>query len=286
MGFTPEERAKCRLVCTPIGNLSDMTQRALSALKEADIIFAEDTRTAAALLNHFAIRKPVKPYHKDNEPDAVKAVLRELASGRGIVLISEAGMPGISDPGGLLVCALLENNIPFEIVPGVNAAVLAAVASGLCKEGKFFFAGFIPHKGAEKTVQLFASIPYPIIFYESPHRVRESLKLLLKFFPPPVAVCRELTKIHEEIVYVSTTEDIDKLTVKGEFCLVVDNGGAGTQEDTGNINIKADALAGILAENSVSAKNIAYVLKKCGIKRNIAYLTAQFAVKNFLLHFR
>ena len=279
MGFTPEERSKCRLVCTPIGNLSDMTPRALSALKEADIIFAEDTRTAAALLNRYSISKPVRSYHKDNEREAVKTVIKELASGSKAVLISEAGMPGISDPGFMLVSALIQNNIPFEIVPGVNAAVLAAAASGLCKEGKFFFAGFLPHKGAQKAVKSYSAIPYPIVFYESPHRVKKSLKLLLEYFPPPVAVCRELTKIHEEIFYLSTEREIDNVTVKGEFCLVVNNAGAETAgTNSGNIEINADLLAELLAENSVSAKNIAEILKKCGVKRNAAYQTAKSAL--------
>ncbi len=278
MGFTPDERSKCRLVCTPIGNLSDMTPRALSALKEADIIFAEDTRTAAALLNHFSVSKPVKSYHKDNEPDAVRSALREIETGSRIALITEAGMPGISDPGFLLVKALLENKLPFEIVPGVNAAVLAAAASGLCRDGRFLFAGFLPHKGAEKAAEEFVSSPCPVIFYESPHRVKETVKILLKLFPPPVAVCRELTKLHEEIVHVFSEEDIGKLTVKGEFCLVAGSAAAGKQNYTGDITVNADKLADILAGSTLSVKDIAEILKKCGLKRNIAYETAQAAI--------
>ena len=278
MGFTPEERSKCRLVCTPIGNLSDMTPRALSALKESNVIFAEDTRKAAALLNHFAISKPIKSYHKDNEKEAVKVVLKELEAGNKIALISEAGMPGISDPGFLLVQALIKSSIPYEIVPGTNAAVLAAVTSGLCRDGKFFFAGFLPRKATEKTVISYASIPYPIIFYESPHRVIQTVKLLLKHFPPPVAVCRELTKIYEETLYIFTEENANDITPKGEFCLVVDNGNAKTlTAETKNIAIKADTLSSILAEKSISSKDIAEILKKCGVKRNAAYETAQSA---------
>ena len=274
MGFTPEERSKCRLVCTPIGNLSDMTPRALSALTDADIIFAEDTRSAVALLSHYSISKSIKSYHKDNEKGAVKDVLRELASGKKTVLISEAGMPGISDPGFLLIHELLKNSIPFEIVPGVNAAVLAAAASGLCKDGKFFFAGFLPHKNAMKVAQSFTAIPHPIVFYESPHRVKKTVKLLLNLFQPPVAICRELTKIHEEIFHISTEEGINSITAKGEFCLVVDNSNVKTAANNETIEINADMLVNILKEHSITAKDIVAILKKCGQKRNAAYKTA------------
>jgi 16S rRNA (cytidine1402-2'-O)-methyltransferase len=269
MGHSPAERARCRLVGTPIGNLSDITPRAVTALREADIIFAEDTRTAKALLHHLNISKPLESYHKDNEQSAVASVLAKLDSGQNIALVSEAGMPGISDPGFLLVRTLIEKNLPFEIVPGVSAAVHAAVASGLCEHGQYLFAGFLPHKGSEKVLEKFKKIPFPIVFYESPHRVKETVGLLLQHFPAPVAVCRELTKLHEEVVWVHSTDEFAKITVKGEFCLVVDNSKVTADTAAGSTDYKK--VAEILSDSGTPVKAIVEVLKTMGMKRNEAY---------------
>ena len=279
MSYPPAERARCRIVCTPIGNLSDLTPRAAKALMEADLIFAEDTRTAKNLLHHLNISKPIESYHKDNERSAVLAILAKLEEGRKVVLISEAGMPGISDPGFLLVRTLIESDLPFEVLPGVSAAVHAAAASGLCKDGRYMFAGFLPHKGIEKALEKFINIPCPIVFYESPHRVKKTVELLLLYFPAPVAVCRELTKLHEEIVWVHNMDEFAKITVKGEFCLVVDNSKA-TPTNTKPLiytidTVDTEKIAKLLADNGTSVKVTAEVLKTIGMKRNEAYEMAE-----------
>jgi 16S rRNA (cytidine1402-2'-O)-methyltransferase len=260
-------------VGTPIGNLADLTPRAAQALSEADIIFAEDTRTAKALLHHLNLSKPVESYHKDNEKIAVPAVLAQINAGKRVALISEAGMPGVSDPGFLLVRALMEGGLPFEVVPSVSAAVHASAASGLCESGQYLFAGFLPHKGAERALQKFISIPFPIIFYESPYRVKETVELLLKHFSAPIAVCRELTKLHEEIVWVHNMDEFDKITVKGEFCLVVDNSKAVDSAPSATVN--PEALAKVLLDGGVSVKTVVEALKAVGVKRNEAYNIAQ-----------
>jgi len=259
-------------VGTPIGNLSDLTSRAVEALNEADMIFAEDTRTAKALLHHLNISKPMESYHKDNEQSAVSTILMKLANDQKVVLVSEAGMPGVSDPGFLLVRTLIERNLPFEVIPGMSAAVHAAVASGLCEYGQYLFAGFLPHKGAEKTLEKFVNIPFPIVFYESPHRVKETMALLLTHFPPPVAICRELTKLHEEIVWVHNMDEFAKITIKGEFCLVVNNSKAKADQ---KISVEYEKVAKILVESGTPAKTIVEVLKTLGMKRNEAYEMAE-----------
>lgn len=279
MSFTPEERSRCRIVGTPIGNLADITPRAVQALREADIIYAEDTRTAKALLHHLEISKPLKSYHKDNENQAAGVVIAELLSGKRIALISEAGMPGISDPGFLLIRELIAEKIPYEVIPGVSAGVHAAVASGLCDDGRYLFYGFLPHKGAAKVAENLSSLPYPIVFYESPYRVKDTLEVLLKYFSAPVAVCRELTKMYEEITHIYTKEDIENITVKGEFCLVVRGENKTDRKDA--LSVDVEALADILAGEKLPAKSITNVLKALGIKKNAAYETAMESVNRF-----
>jgi 16S rRNA (cytidine1402-2'-O)-methyltransferase len=273
MPYTPDERKRCRIVGTPIGNLSDLTPRAASALEEADIIFAEDTRTARELLSHLKLSKTIKSYHKDNERQAAAEVLKELESGKNIALISEAGMPGISDPGFVLVQEMLRLNLPFEVVPGVSAVTHAAVASGLVK-GAYLFAGFLPHKEAEKTINALKNIPHPIVFYESVHRVKNTLRLLLEHFTPPVAVARELTKLYEEVFYVHSAEDIEQLTLKGEFCLVVDNSGH-VAEESAELRIDAKKLTGLLKNAGLSTQGVVAILKESGLSRNQAYEMAK-----------
>ncbi|MDR2869975.1 MAG: 16S rRNA (cytidine(1402)-2'-O)-methyltransferase [Deferribacteraceae bacterium] len=276
MGFTPEERARCRIVGTPIGNLGDMTARAAEALREADIIFAEDTRNTKALLHHLNISKHLKAYHKDNEQEAAEAALAALQAGSRIALVSDAGMPGISDPGYLLVKALLDQGIPFEIVPGVSAATHAAVASGLCASGQYLFYGFLPHKGAERALQSVLTSRHPVIFYESPHRIKDTISLLLRSFPPPVAVCRELTKLHEEVLLINDEAELAKLTVKGEFCLVVQPNTA-PEATEGKAELAFEEIAKLLAAEKLPTKTISNVLKGMGMKRNEAYELAQRA---------
>lgn len=260
------------VVGTPIGNLGDISKRALEALDNADVIFAEDTRTALNLLNHLGLKKKVVSCHKDNERTAANKILSELNSGGKAALISEAGMPCISDPGSAVVKTLIENNIPFEVVSGPTALIHGIISSGF-SGGPFHFYGFLPHKGPEKKTAMegLKNIPSPIIFYESPHRVKETLKMLLEAFPPPVACCRELTKLHEETVFINKPDDIENLTIKGEFVLAVDNSSAAAKEKTAGFD--PAEVCKKLSKEGFSSQEIVKVLKALGVKRNEAYKT-------------
>jgi 16S rRNA (cytidine1402-2'-O)-methyltransferase len=267
-------RGNCRIVGTPIGNLGDITPRAVQALREADIIFAEDTRTAKALLSYLKISKTVESCHKDNEEKAAEKILKRLSEGKRTALISEAGMPGISDPGMLLIKQLIKASVPFEIIPGACAAVNALLASGLSESGQFLFYGFLPHKGAKNALMKLKDIPFPIVFYESRHRVAKTLELLLEVFPPPVAVCRELTKLYEEIIRIRSREEIANINLKGEFTLVVNNQFKKDKKNEAPCVLPPETLANLLKEKGVAGKDITAILKQLGVKRNTAYRSA------------
>jgi 16S rRNA (cytidine1402-2'-O)-methyltransferase len=266
-------RENCRIVGTPIGNLRDLSPRAAEALNEADVIFAEDTRTARGLLNHLKLSKPLESYHKDNEEKAAGKIIKFLSESKKIALISEAGMPGISDPGLMLTSRLVEAKIPFEVIPGACAAINAFLSSGLSKRGQFLFYGFLPRKGTKTALLKLKKIPFPIVFYESPRRIAETAGLLLEIFTPPIAVCRELTKLYEEVICLNSLEDIEKIRCQGEFTIVVNNETA--ENPVGETDfISTDKLAQLLKEKGVSGADIADLLKKLGIRRNKAYKAA------------
>jgi 16S rRNA (cytidine1402-2'-O)-methyltransferase len=214
------------IVPTPIGNLEDITLRALRILKEVDLVLAEDTRTSGKLLKHFDIETRQYPYHQFNEHKVVQGLAERMAAGEKMALITDAGTPGISDPGFLLIRECIKNNIEVECLPGATAFVPALVQSGLPSD-KFFFEGFLPHKkGRETRLKFLATIPYSIIFYESPHRLLKTLAQLIKHFGPDrkASVSRELTKMHEENVRGALQEiyeHFEKKTVKGEIVIVV-----------------------------------------------------------------
>ncbi len=218
--------AKLYIVPTPIGNLDDITLRALSVLKEVDFILAEDTRTSSVLLNHFGIEKRLQSYHKFNEHATVQAVAATIAAGRSAALVSDAGTPGISDPGFLLVRTCLEAGIEVETLPGATALVPALVQSGFPCD-RFCFEGFLPQKkGRNKHLQALADEGRTMIFYESPYRVVRCLEQFAEVFGPerPIAVSRELTKKFEETVRGTIAEVLAHFREqppKGEFVLVV-----------------------------------------------------------------
>ncbi len=215
------------LVPTPIGNLSDITLRALDVLKSVDLILAEDTRTSQKLLKHYEITKPLKSFHSFNEHKALQSIINQLQSGTIIAIISDAGTPGISDPGFLLVRECLKNDISIECLPGPTAFVPALVKSGLPLD-RFTFEGFLPHKkGRQTRLKALAEENRTIIFYESPHRLIKTLQQLAEFFGAErvASVSRELTKIHEETVNDSLATLIKHFEahgVKGEFVIIVD----------------------------------------------------------------
>ncbi|OQD44318.1 16S rRNA (cytidine(1402)-2'-O)-methyltransferase [Croceivirga radicis] len=217
---------KLYLVPTPIGNLEDMTFRAIKVLQSVDLILAEDTRTSGKLLGHFEIDTPMQSHHMHNEHKTVDQLLKKLQTGLVIALISDAGTPAISDPGFLLTRACVENNIEVECLPGATAFVPALVNSGLPND-KFVFEGFLPiKKGRQTRLQLLAEETRTIIFYESPHKLVKTLTQFADFFGAdrPISVSRELTKMYEETVRGTVTEVLEHFTThppKGEFVLVV-----------------------------------------------------------------
>lgn len=216
---------KLYVVPTPIGNLEDITLRALRILKEVDLILAEDTRTSGKLLKHFEIATHAQSLHKFNEHQKVLSYAERINSGDSIALISDAGTPGISDPGYLLVKACLDEGVEIECLPGATAFVPALVNSGLPSE-RFLFEGFLPQKkGRNKRFESLVDEERTIIFYESPYRLVKTLEQLTEFFSPNhlVSVSRELTKIYEENIRGSLKEVLDhykKNQPKGEIVIV------------------------------------------------------------------
>ena len=221
------EYGKVYLVPTPIGNLKDITLRALEVLENVDEVAAEDTRQSLKLLNHFNIKKPLFSYHQHNEQGKSDEILSKLESGKNIAIVTDAGTPGISDPGSVIVKKCIENNISFEVLPGATAITTALVYSGL-DTTKFIFRGFIPRETKERKILIeeIKDKKETLIFYESPHRLIESLDYLKKSLGNrKIAVCRELTKLHEEIIRGSIEEVIkifEERTIKGEFVLVIE----------------------------------------------------------------
>jgi 16S rRNA (cytidine1402-2'-O)-methyltransferase len=214
------------LVPTPIGNLKDITLRALEVLKEVDLILAEDTRTSSKLLNHYGIQKPLSPYHQHNEHKVLQHLVDQLVTGKKMAVITDAGTPGISDPAFLLVRECIKNNIRVECLPGATAFVPALVNSGI-PSNRFTFEGFLPlKKGRHTLLTQLAQEERTIIFYESPMRLVKTLTDLIQYFGPDrqCSVSRELTKIFEENVRGSLQEVHDyfhQKGVKGEIVVVV-----------------------------------------------------------------
>lgn len=214
------------LVPTPVGNLEDITMRALKVLREADLILAEDTRTSGNLLKHFDIKNAMLSYHKFNEHKTVESIVERLQGGQTIAVVSDAGTPGISDPGFLVAREAIRAGIEVITLPGATAFVPALVSSGLPCE-RFCFEGFLPQKkGRQTRLQALSEETRTMIFYESPHRVVKTLTQFIEVFGPErqVSVCREISKIHEESVRGSLQEVLQHFTEtepRGEFVIVV-----------------------------------------------------------------
>lgn len=219
--------SKLYIIPTPIGNLKDITFRAIETLKEVDYILAEDTRTSSKLLNHYEIKTKLVSHHQHNEHKTIGKIIDSLNSGETIALISDAGTPAISDPGFLLVRACVENNITIECLPGATAFVPALVNSGFPCD-KFVFEGFLPHKkGRQTRLKLLQEETRTIIFYESPHRLLKTLLQFKEYFGEErkISISRELTKMHEENRRGTAQELIDYYetnTLKGEIVIVVE----------------------------------------------------------------
>ena len=228
---------KLYVVPTPVGNLEDMTFRAIRVLKEADLILAEDTRTSGILLKHYEIKNAMQSHHKFNEHKTVESIVNRIKAGETVALISDAGTPGISDPGFLIVRECVKNDIEVQCLPGATAFVPALVSSGLPDE-RFCFEGFLPQKKGRMTrLKALQEEKRTMIFYESPYRLVKTLTQFVEYFGAerPVSVCREISKIHEESVRGTLTDVIAHFTVnepKGEIVIIV-----GGKEDRKNEQI-------------------------------------------------
>ena len=219
---------KLYIVPTPIGNLGDMTFRAVEILKQADCVLAEDTRTSGNLLRHFGISKPMFAHHKFNEHKTLRAVIDKLSAGQTIALISDAGTPSISDPGFLIVRESIANGVEVECLPGATALIPALVNSGFPSD-RFCFEGFLPpRKGRQTRLNELAVECRTVVLYESPHKLLKTLQDIQTYFGEErrVSVSRELSKLHEETIRGAVREQIDEWTkkaaIKGEIVIVIE----------------------------------------------------------------
>jgi len=218
--------AKLYLIPTPIGNLEDITFRAVRLLKEVDFILAEDTRTTAILLKHYDIRTPLQSHHQHNEHQNIRIIAQKISAGQNIALVSDAGTPGISDPGFLLLRECLKQGIEIECLPGATAFIPALVNSGIPCD-RFYFEGFLPvKKGRQSRLKELSELSHTIVFYESPFRLLKTLEQLVVYFGEDrkTSVSRELTKIHEENVRGNLKELILYFSthiIKGEIVIIV-----------------------------------------------------------------
>ncbi len=281
-----DDYGRLYICATPIGNLQDITLRCLQVLKEAELIAAEDTRHTRKLLNHYDIGTPLTSLHEHNERRKSGLILQKLQDGKDVAVVSDAGMPGISDPGGLLIAKALANGIKVEAVPGPSAVITALSLSGLPME-RFIFDGFLP-RTRKGRVKYFAEIDTEertIVFYEAPHRLVDALTDLAEIMPErAIAVCRELTKQHEEVFRGTVSEALEHFQnrgVKGEITIVL---GGVAKSEPGQAPIDCDLVKDRLQEllqSGYSTKDaIKIIVGETGIRRNVVYRLATELEKN------
>lgn len=282
---------KLIIVPTPIGNLGDMTLRSLEALRTADTVCAEDTRVTGKLLAHFDIRKPLERLDEAMIGAKAAGLMERVAAGAVVAYCSDAGMPGVSDPGLRLVAAARDAGVPVEVLPGASAAACAYVASGtVCP--RFYFGGFFPRKAGEQRTVLekLRGLDAALVFYESPNRLVAALAAIAEVLPwREVAVCRELTKLHEEVARAMAAELAERFAaraeepggIRGEIALVIDAPGEDeTAADAAEAAASAEARAVELAAEGLRTKQIAKQLAaEFGIARNDAYELAMAAAR-------
>ena len=225
---------KLYLLATPIGNLEDITLRALKIMKEADLIAAEDTRHTVKLLNYFNISKPLISYHRHNEEEKVEKIIKKLKEGMNIALVSDAGTPVISDPGEIVVTEAIKNNIEIISIPGPCALITGLIASGISAK-EFSFLGFLPlnKKTRKEKLEEIKKENKTIILYEAPHKIKNTLNDLKSFLENrKIVLCRELTKIHEEYIRGNIDDVIKKIEKpKGEFVIVIEKNDENIKEE-------------------------------------------------------
>lgn len=267
---------KLILVGTPIGNLNDMSPRAVKALEEADFIAAEDTRVTMKLLNHFGVKKPMISYFEHNKRQKGKYIVDRILSGEACVLVSDAGMPAISDPGEELVAQCLEQNVKITVVPGPSAVVSAVAISGLTT-GRFTFEGFLSvnKKSRFEHLESVKNESRTMVFYEAPHKLLRTLKDFYKIFGNrKISIVRELTKVHEEVVLTTIKDAIDKYEnepIRGEFVLVVDGKKDSKQSENITLEMAVEMARRLLNEGYTVSDAAKQVAKKTSLKKSDIY---------------
>lgn len=274
-----EHKGILYLVPTPIGNLEDMSFRAVRMLKEADLIAAEDTRNTKKLCNYFEIETPVVSYHEHNKETSGEKLIQKIKEGQKIALVSDAGMPTISDPGFELVQAAVNDKMTVVPLPGANAALTSLIASGISCQ-PFYFYGFLGRGKKEKRQELegLKKQHATIIFYESPHRLKETLAIMLEILGDrKIALCRELTKRFEEFIRGTIQEAIEWANqdeVRGEFCLIVE-GSSGEEEEESNwwdqLTIEEHVNHYISVKNMASKEAIKQTAKDRSLNKREVY---------------
>ena len=269
------------VVATPIGNLEDITLRALRVLKEVDLIACEDTRQTQKLLNHYGITSRTASYHEHNEAERAQQLLAELQKGARIAVVSDAGMPGISDPGFRLISLAVQHGIPVVPVPGAAALVAAVAASGLPTDS-FRFGGFLPAKAGQRkrALEEIKDSTCTQIFYEAPHRVKETLEDVVEVMGTgrPVVVAREITKIHEEFLRGTAGEVLETLQargeVKGEITLLIGKGN-NASATTQRIEPQQRLREIMAAEKIVQKAALKNLAREMGVSKSEAYRALQ-----------
>lgn len=270
-------QGKLYIVATPIGNLEDITLRAIRILKEVDLIACEDTRHTIKLLNYYGITTPRESYHKHNEASRSPRLLELIRGGKNIALVSDAGTPLLSDPGRTIVSLCRREEIAVVTIPGPSAAVAALSGSGLSTEN-FFFAGFLPARASlrKRTLQKLTSIAATLVFFESPHRLLNSLKDMAAILGPRRAgLARELTKVHEEWIMGTLDEIIDQLKtqlkIRGEITLVVEGGEVVAAWSKWPVSLKQHLEEEMQRSGTTPNQALKSVAKQRGITRKKAY---------------
>lgn len=267
---------KLYIVSTPIGNLEDITLRAIKVLKEADIIAAEDTRHSSKFLNHYGIRKRLISYWSEKERVRSEEIIEKLRSGLSVAIISDAGTPGISDPGAVLIKRAIDEEIGVIPIPGPSAAIAALSVSGLSTE-EFTFIGFLPPKAAQRQKRLneLALEPRTLIFYEAPHRILDTLSDMEEIFEAKThkrqaALAKEITKMHEEILRGTISEILDMLktrTIAGEYVIIVE----GMKKENVQIDIALDEIRALMKKGKGRKEAVKIVAEAYGLIKKELY---------------
>lgn len=281
----PTKRGTLYVVATPIGNLEDITYRAVRVLREADLIACEDTRHSAKLLQHYGIDKPTVSYHEHNEAARAEELVAKLEQGLTVAQVSDAGMPGISDPGYRVIRLAIERGVPVVPVPGASALIAGLAASGLPTDSFQFF-GFMPSKSGQRRTMLeslrqipHASIFHTTIFYEAPHRIAATMQDIVEILGPeqPVVLARELTKIHEEFIRGTAAEVLARTQaqeLRGEITLLI--GKSEAQEPQAVVKDIAQRLEEIMREEKLDEKAALKILaKERGLSKSEVYRELQ-----------